>query len=97
MLAMGGGKKHKLLVKSDDSNDDETAPPHDVIDNSRSDAFHHSFDDFAAGDDEAQGPEAVSGYFLPLVLSQADEASSSALSGLLVERASGEDDGEELR
>jgi len=94
MLAMGGGKKHKLLIKSEGS-DDETASPH-VIDNFHSDAFRYSFDDFET-DDETQGPGAVSGYFLPLVLSQADEASSSSLHGLLIERASGEDGEETYR
>ncbi len=88
MLAMGGGKKHLLLVKEDSDDDGrETVPPR-IIDNFHSDAFHYSFD---VESDDTLGPESVSGYFLPLLMSQPDESSPLALSGLLVEPALGED------
>ncbi|KAK0716375.1 heterokaryon incompatibility protein-domain-containing protein [Lasiosphaeris hirsuta] len=86
MLAMGGGKLHKLLVKDKDGR--ETA----CIDNFHSDAFHYSFDVEA---DENSGPESVSGYFLPLCLTQPTGSSPVAVSGLLVEPAS--DDGSVYR
>ncbi|KAK4167900.1 heterokaryon incompatibility protein-domain-containing protein [Cladorrhinum sp. PSN259] len=76
MLAMGGGKAHKLIIKDEDGKESG------LVDNFRSDAFVYSFD---VASDENSGPESVSGFFVPLELSQPTEYNSLALSGLLVQ------------
>ncbi|KAK3377501.1 heterokaryon incompatibility protein-domain-containing protein [Podospora didyma] len=85
LMAIGGGKSHKLIIMDDEYGQEETGG---VIDNFHSDAFDHSFDVASDGD---SGPEVVAGFFLPLCVSLPDETSGLCLSGLLVEPVGGED------
>ncbi|KAK3380514.1 heterokaryon incompatibility protein-domain-containing protein [Lasiosphaeria ovina] len=84
MMAIGGGKHHKLRVLGDGGEEEA------VIGSILSDAFDYSFD-AAEDEDEGGRPEAVAGWFLPLCASPADGSSPLALSGLLVEAVAGGD------
>ncbi|KUI74381.1 hypothetical protein VM1G_09857 [Cytospora mali] len=75
LLAIGGGKEHKLIVKDGG----KTLP--DTI----TDSFEFSFD---VPYDEDLGPTSVTGYFLPLCIEQPTESSAKTIRGLIVEPVS---------
>ncbi|KAK4203930.1 heterokaryon incompatibility protein-domain-containing protein [Triangularia verruculosa] len=78
MLAMGGGKAHKLVIKDEDGTECF------CVDNFHSDAFEFSFD--VEWDENSQsGPVSVAGEFVPLTMSTPTKDEALCLRGLLVE------------
>lgn len=76
MMAIGGGKDHKLVVGDGGEELGSFDPPSD------SDTFRYSFD---VPFTENSGPTSVSAYFLPVSVDDPDETSSTSINGLLVE------------
>lgn len=76
MMAIGGGKEHKLTIKDDGNELAHTLGNFDDA------SFGFSFD---VPSDENSGPASVSGYFLPLCIGQPTESSAKFIGGLLVE------------
>lgn len=72
MMAMGGGKKHKLIIK--DGGRELLHGPYTK--------FHFSFD---VPSDEESGPTTVTGFFLPLCIEQPTTSFECIIRGLLVE------------
>lgn len=72
MMAIGGGKQHKLIVK-DGGRDLLCGHPN---------SLSFSFD---VPSDENYGPATVSGYFIPLCIEQRTGSSGNLIKGLLVE------------
>ncbi|KAK0669100.1 heterokaryon incompatibility protein-domain-containing protein [Cercophora samala] len=79
LLAMGGGKAHKLLIKDEDGTESFRVSSFDP-----SSTFDFSFDTEWDQDMES-GPEAVAGYFVPLTMVKPTEHESLCVRGLLVE------------
>lgn len=78
MLAMGGGKTHKLSIKEEDGTEAF------CVSNFHSDAFDFSFD-IEWDQDMENGPDVVAGYFVPLIMRKPTEYESLCIRGLLVE------------
>lgn len=76
MLAVGGGKNHKLVVGGGEVEVGSFDPP------GHSNTFTYSFD---MPSTEDSGPDSVSAYFLPIFIDGPDETSSTSINGLLVE------------
>lgn len=76
MLAMGGGKNHKLAIGDGGMEVGSFDPP------PHRDTFTYSFD---VPFTENSGPGSVSAYFLPVSINEPDETSSMKINGLLVE------------
>ncbi|KAK4171086.1 heterokaryon incompatibility protein-domain-containing protein [Triangularia setosa] len=81
MLAMGGGKAHKLVIKDEDGTESF------CVDNFPSDNFEFSFD-IEWDENMESGPESVAGYFALLTMSTPTENDALCIRGLLVEPVS---------
>lgn len=76
MMAVGGGKDHKLFIGDGGMEVGSFDPP------SHRDTFTYSFD---VPFTENSGPKSVSAYFLPVSVNGPGETSSISINGLLVE------------
>lgn len=76
MMAVGGGKDHKLVVGDGGAELGSFDPP------DHNDTFTYSFD---VPFTEDSGPRSVSAYFLPVSVGGPGETSSTSINGLLVE------------
>ncbi|ROV96775.1 hypothetical protein VMCG_07883 [Cytospora schulzeri] len=75
MLAIGGGKRHRLIVKDGGQ---------EIVNDHRL-SFGFSFD---VPSEENSGPTSVAGYFLPVCIEQPTESAGKVIRGLLVEPVS---------